>query len=180
MSTNAITTPTSALAITTDVLTLYRVVFKTGTVNDKGEDVLDFDIVNEKVGEEATKTNTFKDKEVVQVVAYSATKYSANSLAGAQELIPDESEFVAMYNRGISTKQDNKFRQILKATEEDGSFTYNETTPYDLRDDLKVATNRRLSPAEKLQNELGSMQFTPDLMAQFERIMAQRKAELGL
>ena len=180
MSTTAIATPTSALAITTDVLTLYRVVFKTGTVNDKGEDVLDFDIVNEKVGEEATKTNTFKDKEVVNVVGYSATKYSANSLAGAMELIPDESEFVAMYNRGISTKQDNKFRQILKATEEDGSFSYNETTQYDLREDLKVATNRRLSPAEKLQNELGSITLTPDMLAQFEKLLSARKAEMGL
>lgn len=178
MSTSAVDTG-SALAVTTEVKTFYRVVYKNGQ-NEDGTDKVEYKIVNEKVGEEVAKTGIFDKKEVISCESQSFTEYFANSDAGETELIPDEGERNAMFNRGVSTKQDNKARQLLSAVDENGDWSFAVTaTSYDMREDLKVPTNRRLSPFEKLTNELTTTALTPQMLEAFEKLLAARKAELA-
>ena len=179
MSTATVAPASTVLPITTEVKTFYRVVYKDGVNEKDGTDILAYDILNEKVGEKVEKEGTYESKEVVSLEKQSFVEYFANTKAGADELIPDESEYVAMWNRGVSTKQDNKARQWLKQTDEDGNWANAITeAAYDMREDLKVPTNRRLSPAEKLMNEVSSITLTPEMFAQLEAIFAARKQEL--
>jgi hypothetical protein len=178
MATATQTTPAqSALAYTTEVKTFCRVIYVEG-LDDKGEPKLEDKIVNEKVGLAAETSGKLDGNTVTEVQKFSVIEYFANSIAGAQELIPDESELVAMFNRGASTKQDNKFRQVLSSREENGDFSYNEQVTYDMREDLKKPTTRRESAFEKMQSQLSTIQLTPSMMAAFEELLAKRKAEM--
>jgi hypothetical protein len=169
----------SALSYVTEVKTFYRTEFLTGETNEKGEPKVSMKILNEKSGDNAERTGKLDGKEVTTIEKFSVMEYFANSYDGVKELIPDEAESVAMWNRGVGTKQDNKFRQILSATLEDGSYEYQATDQtYDMREDLKTPTTRRQSAFEKMQSDLSTIQLTPSMMAAFEELLAKRKAEM--
>ena len=184
MSTVATIPSTSTqLSYATEIKTFYRVVFNTGEQDKEGNPVTDFDIVNEKVGETTEKEGTFKGHEVVNVGKFQALQYFANGDNGQTELTPDESERTVLYNRGISTKQDNKFRQMLKSTvtnedtgETEWEYTDDESV-YDMREDLKVPSNRRLTASEKFLDALttGAVKVSSE---DLQRAMALLQAQL--
>jgi hypothetical protein len=169
----------SALAYTTEIKTFYRTQFLTGETDESGQPKVGMKILNEKAGDNAERTGKLEGKEVTSIEKASVIEYFANSYDGVKELIPDESESVAMWNRGVSTKQDNKFRQILSATLDNGEFEYTALDQaYDMREDLKTPTTRRQSAFEKMQSDLSTIQLTPSMMAAFEELLAKRKAEM--
>lgn len=183
MATATVTTPTvpSALSISTEMLTLYRVAYVKGT-NDKGEPVQAFDVVNEKTGEEIEKESSYDGHEVVSLEKQSFVQYGAKDDEGWKQLVPDEAERAFLTYGGAKGKQRNRAYQWLKQTDKDGNFVnaVNPDAPIDQAEDLKEASNRRLTPAEKAFQEVASIGLTPQMIAEFEKLLAQRKSEMGL
>lgn len=154
MSTAAVSTDVK-IPVKSDQFTYVKV--QTGTETVDGNAVPVFKVVPEDNEDLKKKLESGEWKEVARQTFKS---YSAGSFEGIQELIKDEEEVVAMFNRGISVKQQNKARSILMSDEfetVDGS--------YDLREALAEPTQRRgLTDTEKAMRVLGKL--SPDAVAQ--------------
>jgi len=166
MSTSVATPTTSALDITSEVITSARVTYDTGEKDSNQEPILDAVVVSEDQGREAEKSATIQTKvkgktetyPVVAVEYESFVYYKANTLQGVTELCPSDEEVCNMFNRGISVKQQNKARSLLLEKDDDGAFVFAFTeTAFDLKPTISEVTNRRLSPTEKVLETLKTM-----------------------
>jgi len=167
----------------TEMTTFYRVVVDAG-LDEQGKQKTNAKVVNDKIGEKAAKEGVLDDqgkkRAILTIESQSFVEHFTNNDAGQAELTPDESERKNMYNRGVSTKQDNRARQILLEKTKDGEdweFQCSET-PYDMREDLKQPSKVRLSATEKLKEELATAAFTDSSLAEIEAMIAKRRAEL--
>ena len=160
------TATTSALDVTSEVITSARVTFDTGEKDSEGAAVLDAVFVSEDAGKEAEKVQTITVKikgksetyPVVAVEYESFSYYKANTLQGINELCDNEEEVCNMFNRGISVKQQNKARMLLLEKDDNSKFIFEFTeNPYDLKPFIAEVTNRRLSPTEKVLETLKNM-----------------------
>jgi len=175
----------SAMAYTSEIETRWRVSYEKVNKDKEGNETTEVKtdlLTKEEDYQEIEKTGKYDGHTVLAVDSQSFLKYKANTKAGMDELIPDEKESVAMWNRGTSTKQDNKIRQIMMQTQEDenGNQTWVWTPtaePYDLRESLKVETKVRMSEFEKFAASAKTMQFTPDQIEFFKNLFAQREAQ---
>ena len=158
---------TSALDVTSEVITSARITFDTGEKNTEGGAILDAVVVSEDAGKKAAAENKISVKvkgktetyDVVAVDFQSFTYYKANTLQGINELCDNEEEVCNMFNRGISVKQQNEARaQLLSVNKTTGEFDFAFTeNPTDLKSIIAEVTNRRLSPTEKVLETLKNM-----------------------
>ena len=164
---NVNTSPTSALDISSEVITNARVTYDTGEKDEKTQQpILEAIVVSEDIGKKAEETASieFKVKGKTETYAVSAVEYfssavyKANSLAGVSELCPNDEEVCNMFNRGISVKQQNKIRAYLLEKDDNGVFvTQPSEQVYDLKASIAEVTNRRLSPMEKILETIKNM-----------------------
>jgi hypothetical protein len=169
--------PTSALDVSTEIITAARVVYNSG---DEANPQLDAVVVNEEQAADAEKSGTITVKikgknetfPVVSVDRQSATTYKANSLKGINELCDNEEEICNMFNRGISVKQANKLRSLLLEKDDDGNYIFQFTEgATDLKPYIAEVTNRRLSPMEKALETIKGM--SPEQQAAIAAALAQ-------
>jgi hypothetical protein len=176
MGTATVSAP-PAVSVTTDIRTFYRVLYVSGT-SKEGQPEHTVKIVNEKIGQKVKSEGVFEGKEVAALQSQSFIQPTADTDAGWAQLIPEEGERAAMTARGASTKLDNKARAWLSALDDDGNFVNDVTeAPFDQTEDLKALSSRRLSPAERIQEELSGMQFTPSMLEAFELLLAKKRAQ---
>lgn len=175
------TATTSALDVSSEVITSTRVTFDTGEKNAEGGAILDAVVVSEDAGKKAQsdgkiavkvkgKTETY---DVVSVDSQSFVMWKANTLQGINELCDNEEEVCNMFNRGISVKQQNESRaQLLSVNKTTGEFDFAFTeAPTDLKSIISETTNRRLSPTEKILETLKNM--PPEQQAAIAAALAQ-------
>jgi len=180
------TNQTSALDITSEVMTNARVTYDTGEKDSQTQEpILDAVVVSEKDGKEIESAKEVEIKvkgqgtvkyPVVAVEYQSFTTYKANTLAGITELCPNDEETCNMFNRGISVKQQNKARSLLLEKDDNGSYIFSFTEgSYDLKPTIGEVTNRRLSPTEKLMETAKNL--PPE---QLEAVAKALQALLGM
>ena len=145
----------SALPISTELDTL--VVVDMGVTDSDGNPT--YKAVSEK---EAEKLTT--DKEATEVFRQSGKFYSATSDSGMVELIPEEDERVKMFNRGISVKQQNRFRTMLLERDDDGNLVFEaQESAIDLREIVAQPTQSRgLSDTEKALRAIGKLTLSAE------------------
>lgn len=99
----------------------------------------------------------------------------AQSMEGIHELCPNEVELVNIFNSGAKVKQQNKARQLLSSTGEDGQpdFEFQEGG-HDLREYIPEERQRRgLSETEKAMRFLAKL--SPEAQAQVAAALASGK-----
>lgn len=83
-------------------------------------------------------------------------EYKANSIEGCKALVPDEDEFVYLFNSALTLKSDRKLKAVLTELTDDGTnFVFEAPEVYDTLDLLQTATQKKnLTPVEKATRQI--------------------------
>lgn len=181
MSTTAVT-PTNVVDVSYDVKTAAFVLYNAGT--EEAPDWKTQVLTDEEAAGEVDKNGIFKYKGKeypARMMLQSFKVPKANTWEGVDQLTPEKDEQLALYNQSYSVKAGNAIRKNLQAKTEDAELdkakTFEEAaacfswefseSPWDLTEELKTPTNRRLSPEEKLFKQATENLVSPDQIAAF-------------
>jgi uncharacterized protein YuzE len=174
MSTQVTTPSTSALAVTYDLITQAQIAYNKGT---EAEEAWEYKVVAEDIAEKIEKEGKFQGFPAVVQYRQSFKVPKANTLDGLISLCGSDEEVTNCGNSGLSVKLGNKRRTKMLETDENGDFVFvPQDEPVDQTADAAVPTNRRLSPDEKLQKQLGEVQLTPE---QIQNLIATLQARVA-
>lgn len=146
MSTAAVSTDNLAVTVTNEVIRVYakadsegKIITKENKVVRAGKDGKTW----AELDADTTYTNYFQDITV--------RRYKANSIEGARQLVPDEEEFVNLFNAGLRAKGDRQVTAVVtKITDDESNFTFENNGVLDTLDLIQEPTQRKnLTPVEK-------------------------------
>lgn len=175
-------------ALTTEKNTSRKYV-KTAT-NDKGEVIIkDYAIQAETQAKETAEgpqkgmaVNWAKlEKEGYSVFNENEfIKYNVKSKAGAELLVPDETQFVYIFQSGLNYLQNNKINRLMNEMVENSpepTPTYSNET-IDLRDYINEPPVRKTTtPLEKIQKQIAALGLNQDQIDDILRQLAAAQSE---